>query len=122
MSSAEIKTRDQIREEDKWDISSLFKSEADWEKALAEMNTIIPTLSRFKGTLGQSAEKLAECLKAMTAFQILAEKTGSYAMLQFSTDGSDPQNQKRYGLYISAATKAEAETVVSVQLEVTRNS
>ena len=110
MAGTEIKTRDQISQEDKWDLSSLFASEADWEKALAEMNAIIPTLSRFKGTLNQSAEKLAECLKAMTAFQILAEKTGSYAMLQFSTDGSDPQNQKRYGLYISAATKAEAET------------
>ncbi|MBQ6905316.1 MAG: oligoendopeptidase F, partial [Spirochaetia bacterium] len=110
MDSAEIKTRDQIAPEDKWDLSSLFASEADWEKALADMNSIIPTLSRFKGTLGQSAEKLAGCLKAMTEFQILAEKTGSYAMLQFNTDGSDPQNQKRYGLYISAATKAEAET------------
>ena len=110
MSSAEIKTRDQIKKEDKWDLSSLFASEADWEKALAEMNSTIPALSRFKGTLGESAEKLAECLKTMTAFQILAEKTGSYAMLQFSTDGSDPQNQKRYGLYISVATKAEAET------------
>ena len=110
MGTAEIKTRDQIRAEDKWDLSSLFASEAEWEKALADMNSTIPTLSRFKGTLGQSAEKLAECLKAMTAFQILAEKTGSYAMLQFNTDGSDPQNQKRYGLYISAATNAEAET------------
>ncbi|MBQ6673447.1 MAG: oligoendopeptidase F, partial [Spirochaetia bacterium] len=90
MDSAEIKTRDQIAPEDKWDLSSLFASEADWEKALADMNSIIPTLSRFKGTLGQSAEKLAECLKAMTEFQILAEKTGSYAMLQFNTDGSDP--------------------------------
>ncbi|MBP5739670.1 MAG: oligoendopeptidase F, partial [Spirochaetia bacterium] len=110
MASTEIKTRDQISPEDKWDLSSLFKSEEDWEKALAEMNSIIPALSRFKGTLDKSAENLAECLKAMTAFQILAEKTGSYAMLQFSTDGSDPVNQKRYGLYISAATKAEAET------------
>ncbi len=66
MSSAEIKTRDQIKKEDKWDLSSLFKSESDWEKALAEMNTIIPALSHFKGTLGQSAETLAERPKAMT--------------------------------------------------------
>ena len=59
MGTAEIKTRDQIRAEDKWDLSSLFASEAEWEKALADMNSTIPTLSRFKGTLGQSAEKLA---------------------------------------------------------------
>ena len=35
MAGAEIKTRDQIKKEDKWDLSSLFASEADWEKALA---------------------------------------------------------------------------------------
>ena len=61
MADTEIKTRDQIKKEDKWDLSSLFASEADWEKALADMNSTIPALSRFKGTLGQSAEKLAEC-------------------------------------------------------------
>ena len=110
MSSTEIRTRDQIAESDKWDLSSLFASESEWEKALSDMNSMIPALSQFKGTLGKSAENLAQCLKTMTDFQILAEKTGSYAMLQFSTDGSSPQNQKRYGLYISSATRAEAET------------
>ena len=110
MAALEIPTRNQIKTSDKWDLTSLFTSDSEWEKAIAELNGMIPELSKFKGTLNQSADKLAECLDTIAKFHILCERTGSYAMLQFSADGISAENQKRYGLYISTATKAEAET------------
>lgn len=108
MAAERIPLRSEIRAEDKWDLSSLFVSEEEWTAGLEKLKGMIPVLGSFRGTLGKSAAALAECLDFVSGYELLAERLGSYAMLMFSGDGGDPENQKRYGLYISAAVEGEA--------------
>lgn len=109
MAEEKIPLRSQVKDEDKWDLSSLFVSDEEWNKSLEKLDSMIPGLSSFKGSLGTSAARLKECLDYVSEFEILAERVGSYAMLNYSGDGGDPENQKRYGLYFNVAVKGEAE-------------
>src|SRR3954468_21103597 len=54
--------RSKVRAEDCWDLSSLFKSEAEWEAAFEGWAKAIPGYERFRGKLGASAAVLAACL------------------------------------------------------------
>lgn len=54
--------RNQISDKYKWDLTHLFKSEAEWQAKKNEMAGMIPKFDEFKGKLGQSADMLFQCL------------------------------------------------------------
>ncbi|MCL2791775.1 MAG: oligoendopeptidase F [Spirochaetaceae bacterium] len=105
-----IPERKEIKESDKWNLDSLFKSEEEWEKELAEFNKLVTEASKYKNTLASSPEKLAECLEYLNKLGMIEEKLGSYAHLKYSEDAGDNKNQEKLAKYTSAATKGEAET------------
>ena len=47
---------------DTWDLASLFRSDGEWETALAAWEARIPGFAAFAGTLGSAPERLAACL------------------------------------------------------------
>ena len=57
------KTRDQIDDKYKWDLTHLFKSDDDWKAGKAEVEGMIGEISKYKGTLSKSADQLYECLE-----------------------------------------------------------
>ncbi len=57
------KTRDQIEEKYKWDLTHLFKSNDDWSASKAELEGMIAEIGKYKGNLGKSADQLYECLE-----------------------------------------------------------
>ena len=105
-----IPERKEIKESDKWDLSSLFKSEEEWEKELVEFNRLIDEAAKYKNTLASSPDNLAECLEYLNRLGVTEERLGSYAQLKYSEDSSDNKNQERMARYMTAATKGEAET------------
>ena len=57
------KTRDQIPDKYKWDLTDLYKSPDEWRAKKAELEKQLPQFEQFKGKLGQSAEMLLKCLQ-----------------------------------------------------------
>jgi oligoendopeptidase F len=91
---------------DTWDLSSLFSSDAEWEAALAEWEQMIPGFEAFAGTLGESPERLAECLAHDLAVDRAGDRLGTYAHLRASEDQAAAESQRMVGRFQHVATRA----------------
>src|SRR4051812_27822499 len=98
--------RSQVKPQDCWDLESLYKSDADWEKAFEQWSEQIEGYERFKGKLAESAETLAGCLKFEAEFDRFGERVGTYAFLRTTEDQSNSDYQRMKGRYQHVATKA----------------
>ena len=108
MSTNTIPNRKDVPAEHKWDLTTLYKSDDDWEKALAEIPALTKKLAAFKGTLGSSAQNLLGALKAMETLDRTIETTANYASLQHAADVGDSAAQDREGRVMMAITAAES--------------
>jgi oligoendopeptidase F len=103
--------------EDQWDLSSLFKSDDDWEKAFVKWEQSIPGFAKFKGRLGESADTLLELMRFDAAFDRASEGLGNYASLKCTEDQSNSGYQRMRGRFQSTATKAaEAASFIRPEL------
>jgi len=91
---------------DTWDLSSLFSSDAEWEQALAAWELRIPGFAEFAGTLGTSADRLAECLAFDLAVDREGDRIGTYAHLRASEDQTAAEAQRMTGRFQHVATLA----------------
>jgi len=109
MKITKIPARNEIEKKDKWDLSSLYLTENDWEMDL----TLIPDLTKeilsYKGRLSESPDTLRNALDTYCRLLMIFETTGNYAFLLTAGDAEDSTNQDKYGRYIMTATAAEAE-------------
>lgn len=110
MTKNSIPTRDQVPATDKWDLSTLYKSDEDWEKALSSIKPLTEKVVAFKGKLGESSNSLLACLKANEALEKVIETVHEYAGLQHTADESDAAAQDREGRAMMAYSAAESET------------
>jgi oligoendopeptidase F len=86
-------THKEIPAQFKWNLASIFETEALWEanaKLLEE--ELIPRITAFRGTLDNKENTLA-CLKAYTEAKMALERIFVYAKLYFHRDMSDPHAQ-----------------------------
>ncbi|MBQ0050479.1 MAG: oligoendopeptidase F [Treponema sp.] len=110
MSKNTIPTRAQVPASDKWDLSTLYKSDEDWEKALASISELSQKVVSFKGHLAESSQQLLGALKANEDLEKVIETVYNYASLQHTADESDSGAQDREGRAMMAYAKAESET------------
>ena len=109
MTETAVKTlpaRKDVRPGDTWDLSSLFSSDRDWEEALEVWEGRIPLFTAYIGTLGSSAERLAECLAHDLAFDREGDRLGTYAHLRSSEDQAAADAQRMVGRFQHVATRA----------------
>ena len=106
--SNSIPLRAEVAADDKWDLSSLFASEEAWEEGLKSYEAMIPRISDYKGTLGESAEQLKACLDFFNELEMLEERLGYYGMLRKEEDVSDSDSTGRFARYMSVATRCAA--------------
>ena len=71
---------------DCWNLASLCKSDAAWEAAFKKWEGEIAGYEKFAGHLGESAKKLAACLKFDIDFDRTGERLGTYAFLKTAED------------------------------------
>ncbi|MDR1932538.1 MAG: oligoendopeptidase F [Spirochaetales bacterium] len=93
---------------DRWNLSKLYPSDAAWEAGLELYRQMSAKIESFKGTLGESADKLKACLDFMTELGMLEERLGYYAHLRQSEDGGDGLTQDMYARYLQTAVQANA--------------
>ncbi|MDR0910882.1 MAG: oligoendopeptidase F [Spirochaetaceae bacterium] len=103
-----IPTRAEIEQKDKWDLSKLFKSDADWDAAFVKLDACAEKGLGFKGTLGKSAENLLHFLDFEKELGILEENLGCYAQLRQSEDEGDGAARTMLGKFMMAYAKIEA--------------
>lgn len=104
--SISLPNRAEVKAADTWDLSSLFPNDAAWEKAFAEWSGAIDGYSTFKGTLGESAARLAEYLDFDVQLDRQAERVGTYSFLKCSEDMGDSKYQGMNQRFLSVASKA----------------
>lgn len=102
--------RKDVKKEDQWDLSKLYKSEEAWEKGLKELESKIPAIAGFKGKLGESAASLKSCLDYMNDLELLDERLGYYAHLRLNEDEGNSTSQERFARYMSVAARIGAES------------
>ena len=108
MSKTHIPLRKDIPAKDKWDLSTLFKSDDDWEKALTSILPMAEEIENCKGKVGQSADTFLHTLSLLSKMEQTSEIVGSYAFLLSAGDAGDSANQEKKSRYLMAATAAEA--------------
>ena len=78
--------RSEIPEKYKWKTSHIFKDDRSWEESFRRIKRLIPEIGKFKGTLGDSAENLYNCLKIRDRIDIQLGKLSIYANLKSDED------------------------------------
>ena len=53
--AAELKARKDMDKRDMWDLTQIYKTNEDWEKAFVELQARIPEVGRYSGTMGTPA-------------------------------------------------------------------
>lgn len=104
-----IPARKDVPAKDKWNLSSIYKSDADWEEALKKLPELTEKVAEFKGKLGESSGTLLNALKAIEKANLQMETVYHYASLQHEADEDDSSATDREGRAMMAYTQMEAE-------------
>ena len=97
--------RNEISNEYKWDFSPIFKDDAAWEAAYADVEKKIPELAALSGTLTKSADALKSALDKIYAAEEVLERIYAYAHLHMDTDNGNADyqsmNARAMSLYVN---------------------
>jgi oligoendopeptidase F len=91
-----IPLRTEIASADTWDLTLLYPTEEDYQKALNELKALYPKLIEFKGHLGKSAKTLFNCLELEKLLDLIIERLRHYASLKVSEESSSNENLSRH--------------------------
>src|SRR3989442_13344337 len=88
--------RDDIPQEYKWNLESIFPSDEDWENSYTTLQRRLPELEALKGTLAQNGQALLEVLQKRDE---LFEKLESLFVYASMRKDEDTTNSKYQGMY-----------------------
>ena len=101
----QIPTRSEIPEADTWDLTHLFKTDAEYRNSFFHLRDSYSKIAEFKGHLSEAADTLLACLEFETRLEQIAERLGHYASLKNSEDSSDDNNLARRAELTNLLTK-----------------
>lgn len=101
MKTQSIRNRDEIPAEDRWDLSSLFTTDAEWEVLYKEVFRALEGYADHKGRLGRSAEALCEAVIFDLDVSRKIDRLYTYAHLKFDEDQA---NQTYLGMHQQAVS------------------
>ena len=107
MSTKKIPARKDVPAKDKWDLSSIYKDDDEWEAALKSLSELSGKVASFKGKLGESKETLLKALKTLEEASLQMESVYHYASLQHEADEDDTAASEKYGRVMMAYTEME---------------
>ncbi|HHT9138036.1 MAG TPA: oligoendopeptidase F [Candidatus Wunengus sp. YC60] len=104
------KTRDQIEDKYKWDLSVLYASDDCWEKDYRKVEKELPQLLEFKGSLADSGI-LGRFMQFYINHSIVRENLYVYANVRFFEDTRNAVYEEMKGRIELLVSKISAETV-----------
>ncbi len=103
-------SRNQIPEQDRWDLTPIYADREAWEQAAADLAPMIDALSDYQGTLGDSPEALATALNASFAASRHFEDLYVYAHQGLNTNTADPESSELAGSARGFASRLQEAT------------
>lgn len=104
-----IPARKDVPAKDKWNLSSIYKSDEQWEQEIKKIPEFTKQVLQFKGKLAESSDYLLNALKALEKEMLVIENVYHYAALQHDADQDDTAAADRYGRAMMAYTAASTE-------------
>jgi oligoendopeptidase F len=101
----DVPTRAEILESDKWDLTHLFADVSKWQEDFTWLQREYLKLERWKGTVGESAQTLAEVLEFEKTLDLKLERVYHYASLQLAEDSTKNEYLARIGQIQNLVTK-----------------
>lgn len=108
VNDAGLLIRESIENKYKWNLTDIYPSDENWEKAFIELETKTEKLNEFKGVLSKSSENLLKCLKHDEEIGIVLDRLHLYAMLAKDIDLSNELYQGMYDRLMILASKLSA--------------
>lgn len=103
------KNRSDVALEETWDLTDLFASDDDWERALTSIQNDVKNVTAYKGKLTESGPTLLQALQTYEKFHEQVIRVATYANLKVNTDGGDPNNQANAAKVAATMAKTNAE-------------
>lgn len=91
MTHRELPSRHEVPVEQTWDLESIFPSLEAWEQAYKSVEEQLPSVSAFKGRLGESPQTLLAYFETAEKAYRLAGQVMVYASLKAAADSTDQQ-------------------------------
>lgn len=82
----EYKTREEVPNQYKWDLSKMYKSSSDIDKDIKEVNNLTPLILEYKGHILDSSNNLFEFLELTEKQDRLLEKLYVYSKMSLDVD------------------------------------
>src|SRR5438067_5709424 len=118
MDESKIRTRSQIPESAKWDLTGLFADVGKWREDFIRVQGTYPRLKEWKGKLGESGKNLADCLEFEKTLELKLERLYHFASLQLAEDSANNEYLARIGQIQNLMTKiAEAGAFVVPEIQ-----
>lgn len=117
MTATRLPLRAEVPAEHTWDLSSLFRTDAEWEAAFVEWEKQTDGYAKFRGKLGDGPAVVADCLRFDTAFDRAGDRVGTYAFLRETEDVANGTYQGMKARYLGVAARAmEAASYIRPEL------
>jgi oligoendopeptidase F len=93
----DIRTRDEIPAKYKWNAASVYPSDEAWEQEADGLLVKLDEIRRMEGSVGKSAQSLADALDASNAFVEILGKVLTYAFNAQAVDNADANAARMFG-------------------------
>lgn len=100
-----LPARSKVATGDTWDLTVLFKTDADWEKAFKAWQRRGKQYPGYRGTLGKSAATLRGFLEFDRDLDMQGDRLAQYAFLKTSEDQANSDYQRMKGRFVAASTE-----------------
>jgi oligoendopeptidase F len=87
----QVPERKDIADKYKWDLSALYKSDADFEADLKKLQDMVPKLKPFEGKISKSPDDLLAYFKTMEELGKTLENAAVYSNLAYDQDTRNQQ-------------------------------
>ncbi|MGM9850413.1 MAG: oligoendopeptidase F [Bacilli bacterium] len=91
------RTRDEIEEKYKWDLTTIYKSDEEFNKELKNVKEELEKVTNYKGNIVNSSKNLYTYLTESDALERRLYKLYYYAHLNFDSETTNPKNQELQG-------------------------
>jgi oligoendopeptidase F len=103
-----LPARKEIAAEDTWRLEDIFATEEDWEKSFTSVKEDLGKANAYKGTLGESAEKLLAALQFQDQVFEKLGKVYAYSHMRYDQDTTNSfyqgMDDRTKGLYAQAGS------------------
>ena len=105
----ELPTRSELPVDQTWDLTPLYKTEADWEKEFRKLRGYVRKFNQYKGKLSDP-EMLFAAFKASDELSLVMERLYTFAHLRSDEDTGNSANRARVDRISALSSEIGGET------------